>query len=849
MARICFVSYEIYPTTWGGCGVLLHHSAARLLDEGHEVHFLLDVSAREFVQFRDCDRLQLPNPDACHAHHVDELAASLHWTREEVRNPFQWRALRFACALKELAERETLDYVEFFDYTGPAYYALMDKACGVLPRDLTIAVRLHNTLELIDRCAATQARDEERHLMYRMERAALRMADVILTPSRSYFDAHVRDFYGLDDSRVRVSVPDFRASASRPMPSKRDRAKIVYLGRLHPFKAVDQFVGAALCLIRRRPELEFEIELIGPEAAGADSEQSYGEYLRELIPHEVSERFAFTGFLDAKQIEKRLADADFAVFPNRLESFCYAAHEVRAAGVPVVLNAIAGFSEFFAHERDALFYDGTDVGLIDAMERLIDEPGLRNKLASGARGASELKLPGTSGTQELDFYSRFAVRTEAAVQESVGPLPSVLVVVMNENGTQAGASESETLDALSSQTFEDFMVVRLFASDNRAGGGLHWLGRRWLARDVAGDPVDGAAIRSVQAIVILRCGDVPGREWLQVCTHALRENPDLPFCAVWARSHERRAAAPALDLAPELYPFRCGGRPTRALFRTRSGIALEHLFDSRAGDLGEVALLWETVERNGDGFVLPRRLLRIKGFGGEVADAKALSYLVAHAGPQIERRLAQASPLIAAQPQIRAIAVSSSNGLAGAGLNGSSRSANGHQGNGYHDEEERFRERFVRHHAAYRLAERMNRSAAWKFARWVRHRGQGDVILRALGRRSRDSNGTDVWLLAARNAPGGQAYPWEFMEPLVGEWMSIEDGEAPYGRLLRCSCGSLKIILRGERPVLTLLRHPSGGLAEVIFESASELIDLYSPVVERIHVELRDLSAIGNGGR
>ena len=54
--------------------------------------------------------------------------------------------------------------------------------------------------------------------------------------------------------------------------------------------------------------------------------------------------------------------------PNRFESFCYALHETRQAGVPVIANDIPAFREFLVHEDSALLCDGGVPALADAME-------------------------------------------------------------------------------------------------------------------------------------------------------------------------------------------------------------------------------------------------------------------------------------------------------------------------------------------------------------------------------------------------------------------------------------------------------------------------------------------------
>jgi len=124
MAVICFVSYEIHPTTAGGCGVLIHHAADRLLRDGHDVVLLLDCSQGIFAKFRDKDRLTFAVPDRVRCYRVDDLCpASL----AKPTTVFQRKSPRFATALRAVLEREHVDLVEFFEYCGPAFYALAER--------------------------------------------------------------------------------------------------------------------------------------------------------------------------------------------------------------------------------------------------------------------------------------------------------------------------------------------------------------------------------------------------------------------------------------------------------------------------------------------------------------------------------------------------------------------------------------------------------------------------------------------------------------------------------------------------------------------------------------------------
>ena len=182
MSRICFVSYEIHPTTWGGCGVLLHNAARVLLSQGHEVVFLLDIPAEHFHCFRDEHRLDLPHPENCRAYHVDALCADAPLRDSDFPGFFTWKAYRFDFACRQVCALEHPDVVEFFDYCGVAHYALSAKAAGLDYQDTHLAIRLHNTCEVMDVHEATKPLCFDRYMLYALEHGALRLAESVLYP-------------------------------------------------------------------------------------------------------------------------------------------------------------------------------------------------------------------------------------------------------------------------------------------------------------------------------------------------------------------------------------------------------------------------------------------------------------------------------------------------------------------------------------------------------------------------------------------------------------------------------------------------------------------------------------------
>jgi len=642
----CFVSYELHPTTIGGAGVLIHHAAEALLRADHEVVFLLDVPADAFARLLSEHVGRFPHPERVRAYRVEELCAEIPLRQGAFECVFQWKSYQFAWAIARLLERERVDFVELFEYCGAGYYALVNRlyapeAGGPGP---VLGARLHGSLEVLDRDGQGAVRDRDRYLMHGLERRGLALAEAVLAPSRTYYERYYREHYGIEPERVVVSSPPkqaFPRVTRRPSVSGGDGAfSIAFIGRMFHLKGVDQLVNACVMLMKQRPGLQFTVDLIGYDSVGQSVPGSYTAYLRTLIPAGLRGRFNFLGQLPHAEIAERLNDALFAVFPNRVESFCYALHEVYDAGVPVVINDLPAFGDFFTHGKNALVYDGTTRGLVEAMARLIDDGVLREGLCRPYAVAEE----GIGG-----FYdSPRALRPLGTRRCEVEPL----VVVLGD-GSARGAWP--VLPALRAQTAQPGRVLCFSPAEADAVGAVgvvRWLGRAWTITDAAGEAVDPSDAVTASALAVLQAGDEPAPEWLERCVRALSRS-GAAFAGTWLSSGG--AVRPlTTDTAPELHPFEHGESVARVLVRTEPGVLLGELLDSSLGALGHTGLVWSAVGRHGHGTLLPEALLQVQEQAAPANPAE-LQALIMRFGEPFGERLAHLAGLMharaAAAPQ------------------------------------------------------------------------------------------------------------------------------------------------------------------------------------------------------
>ena len=265
------------------------------------------------------------------------------------------------------------DFVEFEDFHGLGLWALMRRGLLGLSRT-PIAIRAHGPLDLV--FARLGLDPGHQRLMRTMEREAYRMADAVIAPSPAMADVVV-DQFGLERDRVRIGQPplaELTRSPRHPAPAP----EIVGYGRLGDEKGSEDLLMAALPLLEANDGAV--LRFIGPDGWDVETGTSVADRLRSQVPEHLEDRVRFEGPIDRADLGSRLASAWMAVFPTRFETFCYAAHECRSLGLPIIVPQRPEFRSFFGYRTGARFYDGTVDDLSRVMGEMIDHPGMREAM-------------------------------------------------------------------------------------------------------------------------------------------------------------------------------------------------------------------------------------------------------------------------------------------------------------------------------------------------------------------------------------------------------------------------------------------------------------------------------------
>ncbi|GAB4427997.1 MAG: hypothetical protein Kow0031_08130 [Anaerolineae bacterium] len=371
---ICFVTPQIFPGTAGGIGRLIQANALALANAGWQVILLLDVPDEALARFRRYQAREMPTATVTTP---SELLANL--PPENLPPPAafaaeaHWRAYRLALALNQLLKIAPIDGVELVDYQGGGctiarWRRLID---GPL-RHSRLWVRLHGSSELWHQFDQPVDYSSASLIQYRMERYTLAHVDGWLAPSPALARQY-QQYYRLEPPVV-AHAPAFERLGpgnTHPRQINRQKLRLLFYGKLQHLKGADLFVQAAVRLCRRF-ETRLDFDLVGGEDPGlADRFGSYTDQLRALIPPRFQDRFHFHGQIEPAQLPALASSATLAVFPSRIETFCLAAHELNWLGVPLVLNDIPAFADYFTHGRNCLKFNGTAENLADVLHAVL----------------------------------------------------------------------------------------------------------------------------------------------------------------------------------------------------------------------------------------------------------------------------------------------------------------------------------------------------------------------------------------------------------------------------------------------------------------------------------------------
>lgn len=181
-----------------------------------------------------------------------------------------------------------------------------------------------------------------------------------------------------------VDTEVFRArSHDTPYEKGENPFLILCVGTLHEVKGQPYLIEACGFLQERGHNFECHFVGDGPDR----------EFLKELVERAgLADKVRFHGRLTRDAIASLLLDADVLAAPSvptrdgRREGIPVVLMEAMGSGVPVIASNLSGIPELVNDQRTGLLVPPRDARfLADALERYIQDPGLRRRLGNAGR--------------------------------------------------------------------------------------------------------------------------------------------------------------------------------------------------------------------------------------------------------------------------------------------------------------------------------------------------------------------------------------------------------------------------------------------------------------------------------
>ncbi len=206
-----------------------------------------------------------------------------------------------------------------------------------------------------------------------IQRAIQHAAQRIVVPSPSVAEA-ARRWARVPAGKIEivpnaVEIAEFARPRANP-PGKR----VGFIGRLDPVKRIEDLIAAVSLL---KEDVSLDIFGEGPERRKIESLID-----RLDLHHPVDLHGAVNGSADA------LAGIDVLVLPSDAEGFGLVLIEAMAAGVPVIGTDVPGIRDVIRDGENGLLVRPRDPrALADAIERVLSDASLREKLSAGGRAS------------------------------------------------------------------------------------------------------------------------------------------------------------------------------------------------------------------------------------------------------------------------------------------------------------------------------------------------------------------------------------------------------------------------------------------------------------------------------
>jgi glycosyltransferase involved in cell wall biosynthesis len=244
---------------------------------------------------------------------------------------------------------------------------------------------------------STAADGRRQGLKETYKKLLLSQASGCIVPGMRSFD-YCR-ILGMPESRIFVAPNAvdrefFRSQADHLLPRREEIRRelalsgvvILFVGRMvEEYKNISYLIRSFQRLKTSGKEVSLSMVGDGPDRANYE----------EMVKRQNIFGVRFLGEMDHDQLCRVYAAADIMVLPSRSETWGFVLNEAMEFGLPLVVTDRVGAGPDLVHpgENGFIVPSGDEAALVKALEKLINDPGLRTKMGQASRKIVEQFSP------------------------------------------------------------------------------------------------------------------------------------------------------------------------------------------------------------------------------------------------------------------------------------------------------------------------------------------------------------------------------------------------------------------------------------------------------------------------
>ena len=386
--KILMLTWEYPPRIVGGIARVVHDLSKRLIKDGHDV---------TVVTYRDGETPYYENDKGVEVYRVDNYMI-------RPNNFIDWiMQLNFnlvAKASEIIAKEGKFDVIHAHDW-------LVANAAKTLKHayDIPLVCTIHAT----EAGRNSGIHDETQRYINDTEWMLTYESTEVIVNS-NFMKGHVQSLFGLPFDKIDVipngiNLTNFNG-IERDYDFRRqyaaDNEKIIlYMGRLVYEKGINHLISAMPKILQNYNDSKL---IIAGKGGMLDELRAQADAMG------LGNKVYFTGYLNAKQVQKMYKCADIAVFPSTYEPFGIVALEAMLAGVPTVVSDVGGLNEIVEHGITGMkSYAGNSNSIADSILTLLYDHQLASKVVKNAKAQ----------VKELYNWNKIAQDTHFTYQKAI----------------------------------------------------------------------------------------------------------------------------------------------------------------------------------------------------------------------------------------------------------------------------------------------------------------------------------------------------------------------------------------------------------------------------------------------